>query len=76
MYIARLTIISESCIVPFETAGNIMELYADVVIINDHSLDIEIDELSALWQCAVKKHLLCSAVCSDDLGRLYALTAA
>ncbi len=34
---------------------------------------IEIDELSALWQCAIKKHLLCSAVCSDDLGMLYIL---
>ena len=52
-----------------------MELYADVVIIDDHSLYIEIDELSALRQCAVKKHLLCSAVGSDDLGRIYALTA-
>lgn len=76
MYIARLTVISESCVVPFETAGNVMELYADVVIIDNHSLYIEIDELSALRQCAVKKHLLCLSVGSDDLGRIYALTAA
>lgn len=76
MYIARLTVISESCVVPLETAGNIMELYADVVIIDNHSLDIEIDELSALWQCAIEKHLLCSAVGSDDLGRIHAFTSA
>lgn len=76
MYIARLTVISKSCVVPLETAGNVMKLYADVVIINDHTLYIEIDELSALRQCAIEKHLLCSAVCSDDLGRIHALTAA
>ena len=76
MYIARLTVISESCIVPFKTAGNVMEFYAYVVIIDNHSLYIEIDELSALRQCTIEKHLLCSAVCSDDLGRIHALTAA
>ena len=75
MYIARLTVVSESCVISLETAGNVMELYADVVIIDDHTLYIEIDELSALWQCAIKKHLLCSAVGSDYLGRIYALTA-
>lgn len=66
---------SLSSVSPLETAGNVMELYADVVIIDNHSLDIEIDELSALRQCAIEKHLLCSAVCSDNLGRIYALTA-
>lgn len=53
-----------------------MELYANVVIIDNYSLYIEIDELSALWQCAIEKHLLCFAVGSDDLGVIYALTAA
>ena len=76
MYIARLTVISESCVVPLETAGNVMELYADVVIIDNHSLYIEIDELSALWQSTIKKHLLCFAVCSNDLGRIHAFTSA
>lgn len=76
MYIARLTVISGSCVVPFETAWNVMELYANVVIIDNYSLYIEIDELSALWQCAIEKHLLCFAVGSDDLGVIYALTAA
>lgn len=55
MYIARLTVVSESCVVPLETAGNVMELYANVVIIDNHSLDIEIDELSSLRQCAIEK---------------------
>lgn len=75
MYIARLTVISESCVVPLETAGNIMEFYADVVIIDNHSLYIKIYKLFALWKCAIEKHLLCSAVGSDYLGRIYALTA-
>jgi len=65
MYIARLTVISKSCVVSLETAGNVMELYADVVIIDNHTLDIEIDELSALRQCAIEKHLLwLFAVCT------------
>ena len=38
MYIARLTVISKSCVVSLETAGNVMELYADVVIIDNHTL--------------------------------------
>ena len=76
MYIARLTVISESCVISFKTGLNVMELYADVVIIDNHSLYIKIYKLSALWQCAIEKHLLCSAVGSDDLGRIHALTAA